>query len=460
MIWLLAFYIPFLALYVLAARSRGGLLTPDALFVAFNTIALLGTVLIVDPGVQLDNRYAWLVLGCTTLFTAVAAALRFGVPAGTQSKVQMRGVRSTRLGQGLFILYVVSLLVSLGYYAAVGQITFVESLSAAHSGGSFDAAPARLGSYAGAKYFFPGYVNQFKNSILPIVTLAIVHTVWQRKVAGRVILSGVMIIVMFVMVAGTGQRAPMVIVFLVAMAALWQAKLLTGPRLALALAGGFGAFAIMTLSLQRQATALGQVSGTSARLKVFAEALWSRVALENPESGLAAFHYTSALPTAWGREWATDISGVLPGSRGSDLANRVFEMLYGTPRGTAPASLWGGMYYNFASAGTVAVTAVLATLAVALTRRLYVQHARATTTPLSFLEVLALSGIAVSSGAWVAGSPLTVLNQGFFAYLFLLWFARRNQAKEALQSPELEEPPGILASKPVGYSRRARMVRQ
>lgn len=436
MLWLGIFYLPFLLVYALIARQRGGLGNPDGLFVCFNTVALVGTLLVVDGDLPIERHYAYIVFGCTALYCLISSVLRYSVGLRARPRIRASRLRPTAMSVTLVALYLFAASVCLGYYLAIGHVTFLESIDAARSGGSYDAATARLNSYAGSKYFFPGYVNQFKNAILPALTLAMVHSWWTRKIPGRTLLSLGALAFMAVMVAGTGQRAPLVIVFLIAVLAGWQTRYLNAVRTVAALTIGFATFAVMTLGLQRNADQLGAATGAAARLKVFAEALWSRVVLENPTSGLAAFHYTQPLPTAWGEEWLTDISGVLPGSRGSDLANRVFEMLYGTDRGTAPPSLWGGMYYNFGAAGSVAIVAVIALVYVWITRRFFIiEPDPEGPREMSMLHVVALCGMAVSAGAWVAGSPLTVLNQGFFAYVFLVWFAKKESAQQFAKSP-------------------------
>lgn len=424
MMWVVVLFLPLLVTYLVVASSRGGLINPDGLFVLFQVVALLGTLSLANPAIDTDRRYAYVVLAGTSLYMAASCVAR--ISWGPRTKAKTFQLEPIRLTAGVWALYLLSLFVSAAYFAAIGHITVIDSLSAGLTGSTYDAATARLASYAGSVYFFPGYVNQFKNSILPILTFAIVHSLWARRVGGRLVASILMMIPMLVALAGTGQRAPTVIVFLIALVAAYRARLLSAARIVVAGVIGFGTFSVLTAAIQRQATQLEKADGAWDRMSIFGQALWSRIFLENPAAGLAAFHYTESMPTAWGREWGADILGVLPGYRGSDLANRVFEMLYGTPRGTAPASLWGGMYYNFAAAGSIVVTVAIALTLCVVTRRYFT--ARGATfgdeRPLNALSVLALSGVAVSTGAWVAGSPLTILNQGVVAYLLVYWMSR------------------------------------
>jgi len=421
MLWLLVPFAPMLAGYVYVARQHGGFLNPDGLFVLFNSIGLLGTLIVVDSRNAIDNRYAWIVFIGLVAYTATSMLVRW-YHFGHRQPLPP-AVTATPLNRWVWGLYGFSLLVSLGYYAAVGHIVLIDSVLASLTGNQYDTQTARLASYSGSKYFFPGYVNQFKNSILPVTTLAIVHSLWVRKLKWRTPVTLAMLAVMFVMVAGTGQRGAVVLVFIVAALAAAKSRMLTRTRLAIAGVVGLAGFVLQTALLQRQAAQLNAAQGLLDHIAVFAESLWSRAVLVNPFSGLEAFRYTERLPTAWGKEWLEDLSGVLPGRGGSTLANQVFKTLYGTDRGTAPASLWGGIYYNFGPLLGLLVTVIIAFALLSLTRRLFMTPPSGQRSVPSGLTQLTLCGVAVSAGAWVAGSPLTILNQGIFAYLFIYVFS-------------------------------------
>jgi hypothetical protein len=423
MLWLLLLFAPVLGAYVYVARRRGGFLNPDGIFVLFNSIGLLGTLIVVDSNKALDSRYAWIVFFGLVAYMATSMLIRWYRFGDRQPPPA--AVTATPLNRWVWGLYGFSLLVSLGYYATVGHNVLIDSVLANLTGHHYDTQTARLASYSGSKYFFPGYVNQFKNAILPITTLAIVHSLWVRKLKWRVPVTLVMLAVMFVMLAGTGQRGAVVVLFIVAALAAARSGMLTRTRVAIVGVVGVAGFVLQTALLQRQATQLTATQGLLDRIGVFAESLWSRAVLVNPFSGLAAFHYTERLPTAWGKEWLQDLSGVLPGSGGSTLPNQVFKMLYKTDRGTAPPSLWGAIYYNFGPVLGLIVTIIIGLSLVLLTRRLFTTPRSSPHNTPNGLTQLALCGIAVSSGAWVTGSPLIVLNQGFFAYLFIYLLSRR-----------------------------------
>jgi oligosaccharide repeat unit polymerase len=423
MLWLLFPFAPVLGAYVYVARKHGGFLNPDGLFVLFNSIGLLGTLIVVDTRNAIDRRYAWIVFFGLVAYTTISMVIRWYLFDHRQPLTS--AVTATPLNRWVWGLYGLSLLVSLGYYVAVGHIVLIDSALAHVTGHQYNATNARFSSYAVGRYFFPGYVNQFKNCILPVTTLAIVHSLWVRKLKWRAPLTLAMLAVMLVMVGGTGQRGAAVIIFIVATLAAAKSRWLTRTRLVIAGMVGIAGFVLQTTLLQRQAAQLDAAQGTLDRIAVFAESLWSRAVLENPSAGLTAFHYTERLPSAWGREWLEDISGVLPGRGGSPLPNQVYQTLYPRGLGTAPASLWGGIYYNFGPILGLFVTIIFAFAFVLLTRRLFTKPQSITRAVPSGLTLLALCGVAVSSGAWVAGSPLTMLNQGLFAYLFIYFLSTR-----------------------------------
>ena len=405
----LTFYLPVILAFAIVVRSTGSPVSADVLFVTFNSIALLGTAIMVNAENEVERTYFWVVFSLTVTAVIVIGALRLAWP---KHPGPLRSAAITPASAGLLMLYGFAAFVSVGYFAAVGHITLVEAF---RSTGPYDAATARLESYAGTTYFFPGYVNQFKNAVLPIVTTALVHHMFVKRMPGRWPVSLAMGAFAFVMVAGTGQRGAMVLSVLVLLSGLLLGRVLRGRILVGSLAAFFGLFALQTVVLQRQAADLAGTSGPLGQVLVFIEALWSRVVLENPQSGIAGFHYTETLPTAWGSEWVADLRGLLPGQRGSDLSNKIFETLYGSTRGTSPPSIWGDLHYNFGLVGSFVMTVLIA---VAMVWVGFVTIATLRKDPsVTLLRVLAASGAAVTAGSWIAGSPVSLLNQGFLAYL-------------------------------------------
>src|SRR5699024_2267912 len=79
-----------------------------------------------------------------------------------------------------------------------------------------DAASLRLQSYSGSSYYFPGYVNQFKNSLLPALVVIVIHYLFARRVNFRIILSSTLVLLSLIFLLGTGQRGAFVTFVLIA----------------------------------------------------------------------------------------------------------------------------------------------------------------------------------------------------------------------------------------------------
>src|SRR5699024_10242802 len=77
-----------------------------------------------------------------------------------------------------------------------------------------------------------------------------------------------------------------------------------------------------------------------------------RISTANQSSGVIGFRHIYDLgPLNDGSEWAQSLAGILPGQRGSTLQNEIFEIRYGSDRGTSPPSIWGSIFYNFGPIG-------------------------------------------------------------------------------------------------------------
>lgn len=401
--------------FVAIAKLRGGFFAPDFFFVAFNSVAMLGVYLSVDTQDPSQRKYFYLVNAGFLLFTCVAAILRVASPESLS--VTTAKARSTPLSTNIWLLYGLTVAICLAYYAAIGRITLIEAVAVGQAGGTYDIATSRLENYSGSTYFYPGYVNQFKNAILPILTAAIIHSLWVRRVPGRLLTTIVLVGTSFVIIAGTGQRGALVAALIVVAAALTVSRALTRSQLLCFFSVGVVAFTFLTVLLQRRAQELGAATTNLDRVRVHIEALWSRLVLENPQSGIAAFQVTERDGIVWGSQWSSELLDLAPGQGSRSLAHRVFESLYGTDRGTAPESIWGGVYYNFGAWGGAAVVVVLACLYAGVGRRLFRVDDKYGAAPPTFLTLLSLSGVAVSLGSWIAGSPATLLNSGLLAYL-------------------------------------------
>lgn len=436
--WLFVPVLLLALLHYLVAIRNYGLLTPDGLFVVAQLLMTYGTVRLVDEDSVPEVRYAHLMLWAVTVYLVVSLATFLGLTrrwgtarrrVGPARPYQVRLVPPTG---SVVVGTVVALGVTAIYFVAVGYSAFVVGLQGLLSGEQQDVSTLRLESYAGETYLFPGYANQFRNVFLP--SLAVVLALWffsRPSLAGRVFALFPLGLAVLGLV-GTGQRGAfflflltmVVYAFLAAGHAMSRWMLLV-PLL------GTPMVLLATQVLGRSAGAAGHP------LQALLSELYRRFFEDNQLSGIAAFNYTAQLPVQNGAEWFRSLRGLLPGDRGSTLANEVFATLYGSRMGTSPPSLWGSIHHNFGSFGVI-VAAVLLGFALQMLTFHAVRGRR-----YNSLQLIGYAGITVVLGTWVAGGPDTPLNCGLLAYAVLWYWGRRlERAERAVPvAPDGSAPP-------------------
>lgn len=229
---------------------------------------------------------------------------------------------------------------------------------------------------------------------------------------------------------GTGQRGPFVLASIVIFMFVRSALGGKDARKASIL------LAVMVLVVLTIATAvLGRststLDGAGDVLTVLGE-IWDRVFLANQLSGVVGFQYVFALPVQHGAEWLTDLQGLLPGLRGSHLANDIFAVLYGSYRGTAPVSIWGSIWYNFGPFGVLLCPALIGYFY----SRLYY---RLISGPKTLFRVLTYSGFSVLLGTWYVAGPMTVINNGIITVYILHLMVRTVEGWRRSRSPSFNE---------------------
>lgn len=409
--------LPALFHYLTVGRNRGWA-NADGIFVVMQTVMAVGTVSLVNLSTATGSSYA-LVSTIPLLIYVLASILLWGADqrAGRLPHHDPVTISAVSPAQHptIPVLYGLSVLITVAYFVAVGYNVLLLGLMSLFGGGpTHDYTSLRLDAYSGNRYLFPGYVNQFKNAILPALSVVIIHHASKaRRLNWPVTLLVATLATMGLL--GTGQRGAFV-VFAVVVAIFIRhlnparflrrigiLALVTAPPMLLS-----------TLLLGRSASALQSASPIAA-IQVLLGEIGRRLFQDNQESGLAAYEYMNESPTQWGAEWLTGLSGILPGLSGTTLASEVFEYMYGTTRGTAPPSLWGSVYYNFNWYGLLIAPVVLALLLRSLTLRLHRDER------MNSLQLVGLVGLSVVLGTWVAGGPEYLLNTGAIAYV-LLWF--------------------------------------
>ena len=405
--------------YVFVTRRRG-FLTGDGIFVVVQAISVAGTLSIIDANDSLDESYVPVVCAPVIVYCLVSIFVHeVAWRNHPESRTRPRLVVGKPRAREWWLVWVSLAIVTL-YFLAVGYNVLFIGLMDLLTGSKSDIATLRLESYSGNRYFAPGYVNQFKNSLLPALVVAIWTYLARKKSPGTlpfvVIFGGAALVGLL----GTGQRGAFVTFCLVAFVYVYYLDPIRFPRRALWLAGS-GLIVLLgsSLTLGRSSKAIAAAPTMFGKLSILWGEVWTRIVEGNQASGVAGWHYTSGLPTANGREWYQGLLGLSPFNRGSTLPQEIFKSLYGSDRGTSPPSMWGSVEYNFGVAGLVLVPVLLAIVNHAIIVKFCSRPHR------DNLELLGFAGVFVVTGTWAAGGPEYLFNVGLVAYLFVIFLGKR-----------------------------------
>jgi hypothetical protein len=407
-------------LFVLVGRRRT-LLSPDILFVFSQALVFWGTLSLLDPSRNVHLEYLSLLTWWITAlgFSGIVLSLIGGLPRSLPQSAPT--ILAAPLSAWTWSLVLLSIGISVAYFVAVGYSALWLGLAGLIGGEPVDVATLRLESYAGERYLAAGYVNQFKNYLLPSLSVVIVHTHFLRRARFRWLLALVLGSISVFALVGTGQRGAFTSWAIVVGVYAWLVSR-SFFRFRPLMFGLLGVviFGVVSRVLGRGPEAEGFFAipgiGLVAESFVF---LWDRVFTSNQLAGVAAYEYTSQLPTQFGLDWYKEFVGLLPGRSGLSLSNEVFRLLYGSTRGTAPPTVPGSIHYNFGWIGVI-TAAVLLMLGLNMLARRVERIVAA-----SPLELIGIAGLIVTLGLWIAGSPAALLNTGVMVYAVLYLVGRR-----------------------------------
>lgn len=424
------------AAYLAALPRERWIMNPVPVFVVGQTVMFAGALPLLDSHRSADISHA--IVMYVALLGFLAGAL------GANAIFPVRGVTAWRnqrteveesftFAVTASVILLVSVAVTVAYYRAVGVNIFLDSaLSYLRSGqGLDDPAALRRQFYAGDEYFAPGYVNQFKNILLPLCTL---YLGFRYRLAGKrrdSVLFWGLLPVTIVALLGTGQRGPLIDVALIAMVygvAVLPRK--TARRFAFTAALlTLTLFGIATLFLNR---GVHGEKGNGSLTAVAAET-WERVSWGNQAAAVAGFRYVYERPVVWGADWFASAASVIPRSIFPDkpistLSLEIFEQLFYSRSGTAPASIWGSVWYNFGPFGLIFVPFIIGVLY----HHLYGSLVRGRKI-LARLGVYA--GLTIVLGFWEVGGIETLLNRGLLALVLLAFLIRLRFHKRRLSHP-------------------------
>lgn len=401
---------------LLIVRHRVGLISAVGLFGATNWVMAAGTIARLDLTRADDLSHGLLLLSTSIVFTTVAALTLLALPARSSAAPRTEKIHLSASPVAIGSLIVLSLAISFAYYSAIGYLAFFEGLENALEGSENDVASLRLQSYSGSEYFFPGYVNQFKNSLLPALVIVSVTYLWAKKHRGRLILSVTLVVLSLLMLLGTGQRGAFVLVALTVLIFSGIAFPRTFARIALRISVPvLAVFLLATVASGRASVGVRSQSGPLDLVAQLGGELFYRIFGSNQESSITGFRYVFTLEPVGGADWWSGIVGLLPGQSSQTIENVIFGLIYGSQRGTSPLSIWGSAFYNFGFAGAILLAVAMGLLTVIVSRAAHNLKMQG-----SLISMVGAAGTSAVIGTWVAGSPLFLLNSGIMVFL-LLW---------------------------------------
>lgn len=420
-------------LYFIAVLRPTGALSANALFVYIQMVMAIGTFALLRPVNEVERIYGYIVAWSILSYLSVSSvATLHRTPTLRSNRMwipPLKPISVYRPRVPAIALIVFSIAVIVAYFTAIGYSALLEGLSNSLNNGTQDIAGQRLNSYAGSRYLFPGYVNQFKNILLPSLTVVTI-TYWISNKRRHPVIIGLLGTVAVFGLLGTGQRGAFIQFIVVVAIFLYLFNGRRVPRGVLALtAAGLVLVVVSTIALGRSNVTLAPDADLFDRAWVALKEFGRRVFLVQQSSAVEGFRYIYNVPIQWGREWAQGLLGILPGQGGSDLSNRIYAVLYGSARGTAPPSIWGSIYHNFGLAGIAVLPGLLGWIFASVSRRSLAPRPRNT------LQLFGIAGISTTLGFWAAGAPDTLLNSGLAAYIFVWWWGTRAQSSATTTSP-------------------------
>ena len=406
--------------YLFGVMRRQWYLNPGPLFVLQQLVFFLGMLPLFDSSIEADNVHAAMCLGALCMFIAGNVFCQVVIPnvrtgrsfwAASVCRVETKGMFNALI----LLIIATSVVVSFFYYRAVGYNLFLEGLLSLVTGSSQlgDVTTRRLNSYAGGQYFAAGYVNQFKNVLFPLLLsylLARYILIRRRRDLFLVILLSPLCLLF---ILGTGQRGAMFLSCVTAVLFFMSSLPRKSKRVVIVVVGAMlcATLLLSTLILGRKVSSLGSEGGAAT----LGMEVLDRFTSGNETAAVSGFRYIYDKPLHFGLgEWVYAFRDILPGhERRIGLASDLFKVFYGSNRGTAPASIWGGAWYEFGAAGVLGLAFVLGMSYHAIYARLCRGEKRLS-------RLLTYAAITQIFGTWGVGGPETLFNVGLISVLMLM----------------------------------------
>tara|TARA_Y100001968_G_scaffold51268_1_gene42159 strand:- start:5341 stop:6648 length:1308 start_codon:yes stop_codon:yes gene_type:complete len=390
-------------------------INPIVWFLLFQWLIAFGSILLADLSLESDRYYIFLfflakfVYICTAIFIWSNTRMSKYYDSFWKKNVEIDHF-DARIN--IKIIFLLSIVITIFYYSQVGYNIFLNIILGIAID---DYSTLRLATYSGDEYYAAGYVNQFKNVLLP-VTLSIICTwTWltKRKTSFYLLLIFGSLFCVFALL-GTGQRAFLVYSVAALIFGLFALKDLKFRSLVMPLVALFTIFSLMT--------SLYKVNSIDQEDNILAQSMTKsleRFFYTEQESGVKAFRYFYYEDKVYMKEMMDQVKGIIPGQEGSSLEHYLFSRRHGTDRGTAAYSTVSGFYYN---GGILAVISFYIILAIAHSYIFY-RFLRGSRT---VARIFIYSALIFYTAKFVSGGILSLVNGGVLTLIILLFLRRIN----------------------------------
>ena len=379
-------------------------------YLLFRTYLVLFLIMYGGSILQLDisNRVHLDYLLLIEVYFCIYVLLSFGLRSRFRMK-RDREIISSRLVKPklVWFIFVFSLLVSYLYYKALGYNLIGLIISGVSSQ---EISTLRLESYSGSSYYAPGYVNQFKNLLLPLTYTILLFHSWKNKKNMQTLILLCFLPIVLLFILGTGQRAFLMYTFVCVYIGLIRSLKV---KMSLQIIAGSTVIFLFGISSYY----LGRISDMSVISVV--SGILERVLLTEQYDSIVGFEYIYSKEVQFGYDWAQSLLGILPGHKGSTLQHEIFEIMHGTDRGTGAISTLGSIYYNFGVVGIIFMSLLTGVIHYNLDRKYYMKMH-------SIEQLFIYAFIIFYIANWVSGDIMYLLNKGVFTLLIFSVLIRFN----------------------------------
>lgn len=355
--WIFALNYTLLTLIGLLPFRNFKRVNPIVWFSIFQWLIATGSILLVNFNIESHRFYVFLFFFAYVSYIATALFLwsksdisesyeRFWTKKVTIDSIDSRLI--------IYFIFILSGIITIFYYSQVGYNIFLNIILGVTID---DYATLRIDSYSGENYFAPGYVNQFKNVLLPLsLSIICVWFLLMKKKKLFLIFLTVGSIFCIVALLGTGQRAFLAYSVVALFFGITAFKDLKISTIALPSVLLFVLFSLMSSfykfdSNQNNENLVLDSMGKSMERFFYTE----------QEGALTSFEYLYDQDHVYMSETFEQIRGLVPGQKGSFLEHHLFSLRHGTTRGTETYATLSGFYYN---GGILAVMSFFIALAI------------------------------------------------------------------------------------------------